>query len=184
VKGPTPDGIGPIAEEWMREEIVPDVDPLMDAVLPAQPVSTGDEWQIDPVKLALALELHALSPIVPERSKIVGKLSNVRLEEDIHVGVVEIAGTIALQAFPKTALRWTQGGIFRAKLTMEGPLEPTTARPVKVAFEGELQGRAEGGLPSGERAEQSVTMRVTGAFEDQKLEPRPQPKPKKKKRRR
>ena len=149
-----------VVRRWMDDVVLRDLDPLLDVIYPKGEVGSGDTWAVDPIDVAILWGLHEMSSVDPEQSSAKAKLSNVRLDPDVHVGDVDVDIKLRLGSFPKYRLRWRDGGALAAKIHLEGPLEASVSKPRKLTVDGRLTGSAVGTLPSGERVTRTVELRV------------------------
>lgn len=169
------------AQRWLTEWVVSNQDPLSYAAIPSKDTRVGEAWNIDPVKLAVAWRLYEHSSVLPRRSTAKGRLVDVRLVGDAHVGKIEVDAEIHLGKFPKTQLKFQEGGVFKAKMTIEGPLEPAIGIVRRVTLAGALEGNAVGVSRGGNRLTRTVKLSLDATSTTEGLEPAT---PKKRKRKR
>jgi hypothetical protein len=93
-------------------------DPMKKFAGPEKPVGDGEEWTRDPEKLAKALFGDEM-PIDKEKSSVKGKLSNVKVEDGVHVGHIDLKIILAIAKSEKL----TEGGTVDLDVQMDGSLE-------------------------------------------------------------
>jgi hypothetical protein len=99
-------------------------DPMdqIEKLLPKDPVRAGGEWDLDTKKLAE--EIFQGTEIDGAKSSAKGALKNVRVEDGVHVGDVEIKIALQLKQIPNAPVEWKEGGLVDLVVTVQGSLEP------------------------------------------------------------
>ena len=150
IEGTPEPQVSDAARQWIEKEITSkgDEKDKKDEVFdPKEPVAPDGEWTIDAA--ALAQELFQ-AEIDPAKSSAKGKLTNVRTEEGRRVGKVTVDCAVQLKAVPGAPIEWSEGGLVKVLVDMEGCLEASADRlNGKIAMEVALAGKAQQQSPQG-----------------------------------
>ncbi len=150
-----------VVEQWIQAVVVPAEDPRVAVIAPEPPVAAGSDWQVDPVRLAVAFGLLDIGGVEPRDSKVEARLGPVRLEHDVPVGSVGVEAKLRFATFPGTGWSYEEGGRLEARLSIDGPLETSTHTPTRLELSASLSGRASGTTPNGERAVEQLELAMT-----------------------
>jgi hypothetical protein len=136
------DGVSEDAKRWIDVTFARS-DPMdqVEKLLPKDPVGNGAEWELDTKKLAE--EIFQGSDIDPQKSSAKGSLKNVRVEDGVHHGDVEVKISLQLKQIPNAPIEWKEGGLVDLVVTVQGSLEPEKNRKRAMKMELKLKGRAE-----------------------------------------
>lgn len=93
-------------------------DQLDELGFPEKPIADGDEWKRDPAPLAKAFFGEDME-IAPDKSSLTGKLTNVRVEDGIHWGHIELKIVLEVAKGEK----FSEGGHIEMTLSAESSLE-------------------------------------------------------------
>lgn len=159
------DGVTDDGKRWIDVTFAR-ADPMdqIEKLLPKKPIQDGAEWDLD-VK-ALGDEIFKGTEIDPQRSTAKGTLKNVRVEDGVHVGDIEIKIALQLKSVPNTGDRtvaWKEGGLVDLVVTVQGSLEPAKSRKRAVKMDLKLKGRAEQESEEG-TINVKMDMRMTTSF--------------------
>jgi len=154
-----------VSEEGKRwvESTFGSADPMheIERLLPKEGVENGAEWPLDTKKLAN--EIFQGTEIDPQKSKATGTLKNVRVEDGVHLGDVEIKIALQLKHIPSAPVEWKEGGLVDLVVTIQGSLEPEKSRKRTVRMDLKLKGRAEHDGGDG-LVDVRMDMRMTNSF--------------------
>lgn len=179
------DGLSEAAKAFLQKSFSKEKDEdEMDKFLPKEPISDGGEWNIDPKAFSEAL-LEGLD-VDEKESSAKGKLTNVRVEDGVHFGTLEITIKMKLKKVPGTPLEWTEGGNFDLTMKGEACLEPEKSRKSSMKMDGRLKGKTEQADENMGKVEIRMDMTITAAQKegdlpaDGKTAPEPEKKDEKK----
>lgn len=156
------DGVSEDAKRWV-EVTFGRADPMdqVEKLLPKEPVGNGSEWELDTKKLAE--DIFQGTDIDAQKSSAKGTLKNVRVEDGVHLGDIEIRIALQLKQIPNAPVEWKEGGMVDLVVTVQGSLEPEKNRKRAVKMELKLKGRAEHESAEGP-INVKMDMRMTSSF--------------------
>ncbi|MEZ0228543.1 MAG: hypothetical protein ACAI25_07940 [Planctomycetota bacterium] len=136
------EGVSEDAKRWV-EVTFARADPMeqIEKLLPKEPVGDGSSWDLDTKELAR--DIFQGTEIDPQKSTAKGSLKNVRVEDGIHLGDIEIKISLQLKQIPNAPIEWKEGGLVDLVVTIQGSLEQEKNRKRAVKMELKLKGRAE-----------------------------------------
>jgi hypothetical protein len=148
------DDLSPQAKSWAQLTLGR-TDPTdeLEKLYPKEPVEPDGEWTVDAAKLAD--EIFKGAEIDAQRSSVKGSLKNVRVENGVHVGDVEVKVALQLKKVPDAPIAWKDGGLVELTVEMKGSLEPDKDRRRNVKMDFKLKGEAAG---DGEGGPVTMTM--------------------------
>ena len=157
--------LSPQAKAWTEHHLRNFSERLFEALRPRRAhLKSGDEWEVDPLILSIALQLDQLSRVDPSKSKLTGRLGSTRLVKDVFVGEYVIEGHIRLGQLAYTQAPWSSGGTMRVKISVQGPLEPIAVVPYTIKISGVLKGAGEIQGASGETIKRELDWTMTGEW--------------------
>ena len=153
------------AKQWANRNLRSVDEPVFVATWPRKSVArAGDKWPVDPLRLAIALNLDELSRINAPKSKAQAKLVALRVVDDVTWGKYVVESTLALGQLPGTKASWRDGGELALKVTIDGPLEPGPYGPYVINIVGDLSGKGLVRGNSGEEILREVRMTLRGEW--------------------
>jgi hypothetical protein len=133
--------ISPEAHAWVEKALAKDQSEEDEQFYPDKPIGADGEWELEAKKLAEALfpgvEIDA------EGSSAKGKLTNVRVEDGVHMGHVELKLKIKLKKLPGTPFEWKEGGVLEMTMLGDTSLDGDKSRKKSRKMDGKLKGKAE-----------------------------------------
>ncbi len=156
------DGVSEDAKRWV-EVTFGRADPMdqIERLLPKDPVGNNTEWDLDTKELAE--NIFQGTEIDPQKSTAKGTLKNVRVEDGVHFGDVEIKIALQLKQIPNAPIEWKEGGLVDLVVTIQGSLEQEKNRKRAVKMELKLKGRAQHESAEGE-INVKMEMKMTNSF--------------------
>jgi hypothetical protein len=157
------DGVSDDGKRWV-ESTFARADPMeqIEKLLPKEPVGDGAEWELDTKKIGE--ELFQGTEIDASKSTAKGSLKNVRVEDGVHLGDVEIKIAIQLKQIPNAPVEWKEGGLVDILVTIGGSLEPEKNRKRAVKMELKLKGRAQHESSESGPISVKMEMKMTSSF--------------------
>ena len=148
------------AKVWIEKDLVKkEKEGKTDVLDPTAPVAPDTEWAID-VK-GVAKDMFDGVEIDEARSSAKGKLSNVRVENGLHVGKIELTVKLALKQFPGSPIPWKEGGVLEVTLGGENVLDQAKAGAGKMHMDLQLKGKCEQESPQGGTIKIRMDMHLT-----------------------
>jgi hypothetical protein len=150
------------AKRWVDGELTrnkSDTGKDLDILLPADPIAPDSEWTVDAQKVATAM--FGDMKVDAAKSKVTGKLSNVRLDKGTPFGKVVIKLNLQLKTIPSTEAAWTQGGAFVINVEYDGSLinnRRHRSEKMDMVFGGK-------GEITGPEGKATLDMKITGTKE-------------------
>ena len=151
------------AKQWVNRNLRSVDEPVLLATWPRKPVArAGDEWPVDPLRLAISLNLDELSRINAPKSKAQAKLVSLRMVDDVTWGKYVVESLLFFGQLPGTQSAWREGGQLALKVTIDGPLEPGPYGPYAIKIVGDLSGKGLVRGNSGEEILREIKMTLRG----------------------
>lgn len=117
--------LSPEAKAWIGAKLAKKTKPGQDdddqgkkAFFPEKPIGDGEEWTRDPAAVA-KLVLGDKLEIEGDKSSFKGKLTNVRVEDGVHVGHLELKLSLKVKA----NAQFSEGGTLVLDFVVDGSLE-------------------------------------------------------------
>jgi hypothetical protein len=133
--------LSPEAKAWAEKALAKDKGDEDERIFPDKPIGADGEWDLEVKKLAE--EMFPGVEIDAEGSSAKGKLTNVRVEDGVHMGHLDLKIKIKLKKLPGTPFEWKDGGILEMTMGGETSLEGDKSRKKTVKMDGKLKGKAE-----------------------------------------
>ncbi|MEE2902411.1 MAG: hypothetical protein VYC39_08775 [Myxococcota bacterium] len=153
------------AQQWANRNLRSVDEPVLVATWPRKPVArAGDKWSVDPLRLAISLNLDELSRINASNSKAQAKLVALRVVDDVTWGKYVVESKLTLGQLPGTKAAWREGGELALKVTIDGPLEPGPYGPYVIKIVGDLSGKGLIRGNSGKEILRDVQMTLQGEW--------------------
>lgn len=135
------DAVSPEGKAWVEKTFAKDKTEEDERIFPDKPVAQDAEWTLDVKKLAE--DMFPGVEIDEKESSAKGKLTNVRVEEQVHLGHIDLKIKIKLKKLPGTPFEWKEGGVLEMTLGGEHSLEGDKSRKKNLKMDGKLKGKAE-----------------------------------------
>ena len=140
-------------------------EPVFLATWPSKKVARiGNEWEVDPLRLAISLNLDELSRINVTKSSAKAKLVSLRMVDDVTWGKYEVDSELTLGQLPDTNAAWRKGGQLKLRIAVDGPMEPGLYGPYVIKIFGELSGEGLIRGNSGEEILREIRMTLEGEW--------------------
>ena len=153
------------AQDWVERNLRTVDEPVLLATWPEDSVVRAtDTWEVDPLKLAISLNLDEFSRINVPKSKASAKLLSLRMVNDVTWGKYQVDSVFTLGQMPGTNSPWKEGGTLKLTIQIDGPMENGPYGPYVIEIVGDLSGK---GLIKGERGDEfsrEIRMSLTGKW--------------------
>src|SRR5262245_26639889 len=121
------------SEEKATEDDDDEDEEFIHLIFPKEPVADGAKWTPDVAAIAKALKMEA----GPEKAAASGSITNVRVEDGVHVGHLEIKVSLATK-IPNVT--WKEGGNMELAFTIDTSLEPDKRNASSASMEMNFSG--------------------------------------------